>query len=108
MKTLGLIGGLSWHSTADYYRIINEEIQRRIGGLNSATLLLYSLNFQEIIDLQNRNEMNVIQDKLTHAGHVLKAGGAEAIVLCANTVHLFADAVQAAVSLPLVHIVDAT
>ncbi|MDO4232776.1 MAG: aspartate/glutamate racemase family protein [Lautropia sp.] len=108
MKTLGLIGGMSWASTIPYYRHINETIGQRLGGLHSARLLLYSVDFQEIERLQHEGRWQEAGDVLADAARRLKAGGAEALVLCTNTMHKVAANIEAAVDIPLLHIADPT
>lgn len=108
MKTVGLIGGLSWHSSAEYYRIINEETQKRCGELNSSKIILYSFNFQEIVDLQDQNRWDLIEERIIQAGRTLAAAGAELVAFGANTTHRFADAFEKSVSIPLIHIADVT
>jgi aspartate racemase len=108
MKTLGLIGGMSWESTIPYYRIINERMRERLGGLHSAKLVLHSVDFAEIEAMQHRGEWEAAGAVLAEAARGLRAAGAEAIVICTNTMHLVAPQVQAAVDLPLLHIADAT
>ena len=100
MKKIGLVGGLSWVSTIDYYRYINEEVNRRLGGLNFAECMLYSVNFA---DIQQRTWENSF-DIVLNACESLKKSGADAIALCANTAHLFADELEAKTGLPLIHI----
>ncbi|WZX99207.1 aspartate/glutamate racemase family protein [Bacillus sp. FSL W7-1360] len=107
MKTIGLIGGLSWESTAHYYRRLNESVKQQFGGLHSAKCLIYSFDFQEIADLQKAEKWKVATEKMVTAGLCLKAGGAELLVICTNTMHLMADDVSRATGLPLIHIVDA-
>jgi aspartate racemase len=104
MKTLGLIGGISWVSTIDYYKLINEGINEKMGGINFAKCLIYSLNFAEIQAKTWTHSYELLLD----AAVKLKSAGAEAIVLCANTAHLFADQIQEEIELPLVHIVSET
>jgi len=108
MKQLGLIGGLSWHSTAEYYRLINENIQNNFGDLSSAPLILYSFNFEEIVALQKKNEWEVIQGKVIDAGRKLVTAGVDGVIFCANTTHRFADTFEKEISKPLIHIADAT
>lgn len=100
MKKIGLVGGISWVSTLDYYRFINEGVNAKLGGLNAAECMIYSLNFG---DVQAKGWENAYE-LLLNACESLKRSGAEGIVLCANTAHLFADKLQAAVSLPVIHI----
>jgi aspartate racemase len=104
MKKLGLVGGISWVSTMDYYKFINEGINEKLGGLNFAELLIYSLNFG---DVQEKGWDNSF-DLLLNACESLKKSGVEGIVLCANTAHLFAEELEAKIGLPVIHIVSAT
>jgi aspartate racemase len=108
MKTIGLIGGMSWESSAEYYRIINQTVQEKLGGLHSARCLLYSFDFQEIEQLQHRGEWEKLTELMIHAAQSLEQVSAELIVICTNTMHKMADEVQRSVSIPLVHIADAT
>ena len=108
MKTIGLIGGMSWESTVPYYRHINETIRERLGGLHSARLLLYSVNFHEIERLQHAGDWDAAGAAMADAARALQAGGADFVVLCTNTMHRVADAITAATPLPLLHIADAT
>lgn len=108
MKTLGLIGGMSWESTVPYYRIINQTVKERLGGLHSARLLLYSVDFAQIEKLQHAGDWDAAGEVLADAARALEAGGAELLVICTNTMHKVADAVEAASGLPLLHIADAT
>jgi aspartate racemase len=105
---MGLIGGLSWESTIEYYRLVNEGVRARRGGLHSARLLLYSFDFDEIEQLQHQGRWEDATARMIEAAVSLRQGGASFLVICSNTMHLMADAVQAAVPLPLVHIADAT
>ncbi|WP_336219692.1 aspartate/glutamate racemase [Citrobacter amalonaticus] len=108
MKTIGLLGGMSWESTIPYYRLINEGIKQRLGGLHSARLLLHSVDFQEIEACQSRGEWDKAGDILAEAAIGLQQAGAEGIVLCTNTMHKVADAIESRCSLPFLHIADAT
>ena len=108
MKTLGLIGGMSWESTVPYYRTINQTVKEQLGGLHSARLLLYSVDFAEIEKLQHAGDWGAAGAVLADAARSLKAGGAQLLVICTNTMHKVADAVEAASGLPLLHIADAT
>jgi aspartate racemase len=107
MKTIGLIGGMSWESTLEYYRILNETVKERLGGLHSARCLLYSVEFQEIEELQMRGDWDALTGLMIDAARRLERGGAELLLIGANTMHRMADEVQAAVAIPLVHIADA-
>lgn len=108
MKTIGLIGGLSWESSAEYYRIINQETQRRLGGLHSAECLMYSFDFGEIERLQAAGDWAAATALMVNAAGRLARGGAGCIVICSNTMHLMAPDIEAALDLPLIHIADAT
>ncbi|AHG93013.1 aspartate racemase (plasmid) [Gemmatirosa kalamazoonensis] len=108
MRYLGLIGGMSWESTAEYYRLLNRIVAERCGGLHSAPLLLHSFDFTGIAELQVAGDWARAGAVLADAAAGLERAGAEAIVLCANTMHHVAPAVEAAVSVPLLHIVDVT
>ena len=108
MKTLGLIGGMSWESTVPYYRLINEGVKARLGGLHSARLVLYSVDFAQVEVLQRAGDWAAAGDLLAQAARTLQTAGAQAIVLCTNTMHKVAPAIEAAVQLPLLHIADAT
>lgn len=108
MKTLGLIGGMSWESTAIYYRHINEITRERLGGLHSAQLLLWSFDFAKIAERQHAGDWQGAADMMIDAARRLENGGAQGLVICTNTMHRMADEVQAAISIPLLHIADAT
>ena len=108
MKTLGLIGGMSWESTAIYYRHLNEIARDRLGGLHSAKLLLWSFDFAEVAERQHAGDWDGASAMMTEAARRLEDGGAEALVICTNTMHKLAEAVEASVGIPLVHIADAT
>ncbi|GGA24723.1 aspartate/glutamate racemase family protein [Dyella nitratireducens] len=107
MKTLGLIGGMSWESTVPYYRQINEAIKASLGGLHSAKLVLYSVDFDEIAKLQHAGDWDAAGRVLADAAVRLEGAGAEALVICANTMHKVAPAIEAAVRIPVLHVVDA-
>ncbi|OHD08853.1 aspartate/glutamate racemase family protein [Sphingopyxis sp. RIFCSPHIGHO2_12_FULL_65_19] len=106
MKTIGLIGGLSWESSAQYYRLLNEGVRARLGGLHSARILLLSLDFAPIAALQASGDWDVLDEQMADAARSLAAGGAEMLLIGANTMHLCADAVKAASDVPLLHIAD--
>jgi aspartate racemase len=108
MKTLGLIGGMSWESTAIYYRHLNEIARERLGGLHSAKLLLWSFDFADVADLQQAGDWEGATALMIDAARRLEAGGAGALVICTNTMHRMASALETAVDLPLIHIADAT
>lgn len=108
MKTIGLIGGMSWESTVPYYRQINEAVKARLGGLHSARIVLYSVDFHEIEVLQRSGDWAAAGRVLGDAGRALKAAGADFLVLCTNTMHKVAADIEAATGLPLFHIADPT
>ncbi len=108
MKTIGLLGGMSWESTLIYYRIINEAVRQRRGGLRSAPILLNSVDFEEIAALQRKQDWSAAGHRLGEAAAQLERGGADCIVICTNTMHNVADAIAQHTQLPLLHIVDAT
>jgi aspartate racemase len=107
-KVIGLIGGMSWESSAEYYRIINEQVRNRLGGLRSARCLMWSFDFAEIEALQHAGRWDAAADLMIEAAQRLERGGADFVVICTNTMHRMADQVQAAISLPLLHIADPT
>lgn len=108
MKMIGLIGGMSWESTALYYRIINQQVKQQLGGLHSARSLMYSVDFHDIEQLQVAGEWTQAGEMLAEAARSLKQGGADFIVLCTNTMHKVAPQITEAVDIPLLHIADAT
>ena len=108
MKTIGLIGGMSWESTVPYYRQINETVREQLGGLHSARLVLYSVDFQEIERLQHAGDWAAAGAALALAACALEAAGADFLVLCTNTMHKVAADIEAAVAIPLFHIADPT
>ena len=108
MKTIGLIGGMSWESTVPYYRLINETVAARLGGLHSARLVLYSVDFHDIERLQHAGDWVAAGELLAQAARSLQAAGADVLVLCTNTMHKVAPPIEAAVSIPLFHIADPT
>lgn len=108
MKTIGLIGGMSWESSIEYYRIINETTKTKLGGLHSAKSLMYSVDFAEVEILQHQGKWAEAADMLVDAAKRLENGGADFIVLCTNTMHKVAEEIQASVQIPLLHIADAT
>ncbi|WP_200951664.1 MULTISPECIES: aspartate/glutamate racemase family protein [unclassified Ensifer] len=108
MKVMGLIGGMSWESSAQYYRIVNQEVRARLGGVHSAKSLMWSMDFGEIERLQHIGDWSALTGEMTDAARRLEAGGADFLVICTNTMHRMADAISAAVSIPLLHIADPT
>ncbi len=108
MKTIGLLGGMSWESTAQYYRIINECVRDRLGGLNSAACLLYSFNFDELERIQQRGDWDQAARRMSEAAAAVERAGADFLIICSNTMHISAEAVSGTVRIPLLHIADAT
>lgn len=108
MKTIGLIGGMSWVSTQDYYQIINEEVAKKVGGSASADILLHSLNFAPIAQAQSDGNWEKLGVLLATSAQKLESAGADCILICANTMHKLAPYIEEASSLPLIHIADAT
>jgi len=108
MKTIGMIGGMSWESSLEYYRIVNQTVQQALGGLHSAQCLLYSVDFAEIEQLQHEARWDEAAQVMADAAQRLERGGADLIVLCTNTMHKLASAIEQAVSIPLLHIADPT
>ncbi|MGH8225232.1 MAG: aspartate/glutamate racemase family protein [Gammaproteobacteria bacterium] len=108
MKTLGLIGGMSWESTTHYYARLNELVAERLGGLHSARLVLWNVEFDEIARLQHADDWGAAGKILAHAARCLEQAGAEALLICANTMHRVALAIEAAVNIPLIHLADVT
>lgn len=108
MKIIGLIGGMSWESTIPYYRQINESIKERLGGLHSAKVVLYSVDFHEVERLQHSGDWEAAGELLACAARALESAGADFLVLCTNTMHKVAPAIEAAVRIPLFHIADPT
>jgi aspartate racemase len=105
---IGLIGGMSWESSAEYYRIINREVRRRLGGVHSARSLMWSVDFGEIEHLQHRGDWDELTRQMIDAAIRLERGGAGFVVLCTNTMHRMADDIAAAIRIPLLHIADPT
>lgn len=108
MKTLGLIGGLSWESSIEYYRIINETVRQRLGGLHSADCLMYSFDFAEVEALQAAGDWETATHRMIAAARQLERGGADGLIICSNTMHRMANDVGISVDIPLLHIADAT
>ncbi len=108
MRTIGLIGGMSWESSAEYYRILNQGVRDRLGPTASARCLLWSFNFAEIEELQHWGDWDALTARMTDAAQRLEGAGAEVLVICTNTMHRMASAVQEAVAVPLLHIADPT
>ncbi|NTG07832.1 aspartate/glutamate racemase family protein [Agrobacterium rhizogenes] len=108
MRIIGLIGGMSFESSAVYYRLINEMVRDRLGGLASAEVLMYSINFEEIVSLQKAGRWDAAAARLGDVAHRLQAAGAECVLICTNTMHLIAPEVAARISVPLINIIDET
>ena len=108
MRTIGLLGGMSWESTAEYYRIINKTVKERLGGLHSAKILLYSVDFSEIETLQREGRWPEATRFMCDAAQRLERGGADCVLICTNTMHKMAPEVQSSVTIPLLHIADTT
>ncbi|HEX2147885.1 MAG TPA: aspartate/glutamate racemase family protein, partial [Pseudorhizobium sp.] len=108
MKTIGLIGGMSFESTAVYYRLINEMVRERLGDLASADLLLHSVNFDKIVSLQKAGRWDLAAEALVGSARRLEDAGADCVLICTNTMHLVASEVAGAVKIPLLHIIDET
>ena len=108
MKTIGLIGGLTWHSTIDYYRMLNQLVNEKLGGVASAKICMYSVNFQEIKDLTFKEDWNGIAEIMSAVAQNIENAGADYLLLCANTMHNIADKVQASINIPLIHIAEET
>ncbi|MCB2210171.1 aspartate/glutamate racemase family protein [bacterium] len=107
MKTIGLLGGMSWESSSEYYRILNQTIAARLGDLHSADCLLYSVDFAEVEALQHAGEWDALTEMMVSAAQRLERGGAEILLICTNTMHRMAPEIQAAIDIPLLHIADA-
>ena len=108
LKTIGMLGGMSWESSAEYYRIINEGIHAKLGGVHSAKSVMYSVDFGEIEELQRQGRWDEATQMMIDAARRVEAGGADFLIICTNTMHKMADEVQASVKIPLLHIADAT
>jgi aspartate racemase len=108
MKTIGLVGGMSWESSAEYYRLLNELVRERLGGLHSARCVLYSVDFAEIEALQVAGEWERAGEVLAGVAKGVEAAGADLVLICTNTMHKVAEQVQEALSVPLLHLADAT
>jgi aspartate racemase len=108
MKTIGMIGGMSWESTLSYYQAINQGVKSTLGGLHSAKICLYSVDFAEIEILQHQGLWDDTAIDLSNAAKAVEAGGADFLLICTNTMHKVADDIQAQISIPILHIADAT
>jgi len=108
VKTIGLIGGMSWESSSEYYKIINETVKEQRGGLHSAKCILYSVEFEEIASLQHQGKWEELTKLMINFAQQLEGAGADSIVICTNTMHKMAEDVQDNIHIPLLHIADAT
>ena len=108
MKTIGMLGGMSWESTMSYYKLVNEGVKASLGGLHSAKVCMYSVDFDEIEKLQHSDRWQETADILSSAARFVEAGGADFLVICTNTMHKVAPEIEAAISIPVLHIADAT
>ena len=108
MKTIGMIGGMSWESSIEYYRIVNHTVKEKLGGLHSAKSVMYSVDFAEIETLQHEGRWDEATQTMIEAARHVESGGADIVVICTNTMHKMADDVEAAITIPLLHIADAT
>jgi len=108
MKTIGMIGGMSWESSIEYYRIVNQAVREKLGGLHSAKSIMYSVEFAEIEELQHQNQWDKLADIMVEAGRSLEKGGANFVIICTNTMHKLYDEVQQAIKIPMLNIADAT
>ncbi|MES5894376.1 MULTISPECIES: aspartate/glutamate racemase family protein [Bacillus cereus group] len=108
MKTIGLIGGMSWESTSEYYRILNEEIKSRLGGLHSAKCLINSVDFEEIERFQSNGDWDGAGEVLGNAAYSLQNGGADFIIICTNTMHKVVEKIKENINIPVLHIADTT
>ncbi len=108
MKTIGLIGGMSWESSSEYYRIINETVRERLGGLHSAECIMYSADFEDIANLQHQDKWEELTKLMIDFAQTLERAGADLIVICTNTMHKMAEEIQNNINIPLLHIADVT
>jgi len=108
MKTIGLIGGTGWVSTVEYYRFINQGINKKLGGLNAAQCFIYSFNYAEIDTLVKNDDLDAVYELVLDAAKKLKSSSVDCLVLCANTLHQYVDKLEKVIDLPIVHIADAT
>jgi aspartate racemase len=108
MKTIGLVGGMSWESTQEYYRIVNQRVNEKAGGFHSAKIVLYSVDFEEVESRQHQGRWEDLTTLMIDAAQRVERAGAECLLICTNTMHLMADPVQDSIRIPLLHIVDVT
>lgn len=107
MKTIGLIGGMSWESSLEYYRIINQTVKEKLGGFHSAKSIMYSVDFAEIEKLQHQGKWDELTGIMTEAARLVEKGGAGLVLICTNTMHKMADDIEKNIKIPLLHIADA-
>ena len=107
MKVIGLIGGMSWESSSEYYRLINQETRKQLGGLNSAKVLMYSVNHHEINELEHKDRWAELIEIMVESSRRLEKGGADFILICCNAMHKIAEQIQSSIEVPLIHIADA-
>ena len=107
MKTIGLIGGMSWESSLEYYRIINEKVKEKLGGFHSAKSIMYSVDFEEVEELQHEGKWDEATELMIDAAQRVEQGGADFVIICTNTMHKMAEEVQKNIRIPLLHITDA-
>ena len=107
MKVIGLIGGMSWESSSEYYRLINQETRKRLGGLNSARVLIYSVNHHDINELEEKDRWPELIEIMVESARRLEKGGADFILICCNAMHKIAEQIQNSIEVPLIHIADA-
>ncbi len=108
LKTIGMFAGMSWASSVEYYRIINRTVQERMGGSEAARIVMYSVNFADMISLRERGGWDAVGDEVVKIARLLEGAGADFLILAVNTIHIVADRVEAAIGIPLLHIADAT
>ena len=108
MKTIGMIGGMSWESSIEYYRIVNQAVRKKLGGLHSAKSIMYSVEFAEIEELQHQNQWDKLAEIMVEVGRSLERGGADFVIICTNTMHKLYDEVQQSIKIPMLNIADAT
>ncbi|KYC45362.1 MAG: putative racemase [Candidatus Methanofastidiosum methylothiophilum] len=108
MKLLGFIGGMNWRSTIEYYKTINYLVNQKLGGNHSARVIIYSVDFEEILTLEMENNWGIIKDKMVDISKSLESAGAKGIVICSNTMHLIAEDLQKMINIPIINVIDAT
>ncbi|NYT03349.1 MAG: aspartate/glutamate racemase family protein [Candidatus Methanofastidiosa archaeon] len=108
MKLLGLIGGMNWESTIEYYKTLNQLVNERLGGNHSAKVIIYSVDFEEILSLEVENRWDLIKEKMIDISVSLEKAGAQGIAICSNTMHLIAEDLQSRINIPIINVIDAT